>query len=294
MNGGSAPSNSESVLKKKKSSRVTQVDRDARARLELDIQQQEPSMVQLGDASIASPFTARRTSIDVILTILRTGRCTLVTSIQVYKVLALNCLVSAYMMSALFLSGLKVGDIQMTAQGLMTASLFFALSQAKPLTNLSSFRPPSTVFAKSVLFSIIGQVLTHLGCIVIIMQLATKHVNLNDPSLSPDGKFRPNIVNSSLFLLSLIIQVNSFITNYRGHPFTMKLTDHALLFRTAILIYFAVVLLVGQQFQPLNDFLQLVPFPDSAYQGQLLSVFLGDFVLCYGIEMSCRRMENNI
>ena len=52
---------------------------------------------------------------------------------QVYKILALNCLVSAYMMSALYLRGLKQGDTQMTASGLVVAALFFLLSQVKVL-----------------------------------------------------------------------------------------------------------------------------------------------------------------
>ena len=51
--------------------------------------------------------------------------------IKVFKVLALNCLVSAYMMSALYLRGLKQGDMQMTFSGLITASLFFFLSQVR-------------------------------------------------------------------------------------------------------------------------------------------------------------------
>ena len=50
---------------------------------------------------------------------------------KVFKVLALNCLVSAYMMSALYLRGLKQGDMQMTFSGLITASLFFFLSQVR-------------------------------------------------------------------------------------------------------------------------------------------------------------------
>jgi cation-transporting ATPase 13A1 len=62
---------------------VSSKDRMARAMMELQEQETDPTIVKLGDASIASPFTARRTSIDSVLTVIRQGRCTLVTTIQV-------------------------------------------------------------------------------------------------------------------------------------------------------------------------------------------------------------------
>lgn len=68
----------------KKSKAASSRDRMARAMRELQEQEADPTIVKLGDASIASPFTARRTSIDSVLTVIRQGRCTLVTSIQVY------------------------------------------------------------------------------------------------------------------------------------------------------------------------------------------------------------------
>jgi cation-transporting ATPase 13A1 len=67
----------------KKAKGASAKDRMARASLELQEQEQDPTIVKLGDASIASPFTARRTSIDSVLSVMRQGRCTLVTTVQV-------------------------------------------------------------------------------------------------------------------------------------------------------------------------------------------------------------------
>lgn len=70
----------------KKAKGTNAKERTARAMAEVHAQNVDPTIVKLGDASIASPFTARRTSVDCVLTVLRQGRCTLVTTIQVWSV----------------------------------------------------------------------------------------------------------------------------------------------------------------------------------------------------------------
>lgn len=279
------------ITGKKKAKGASARDRTARALMELQEQEQDPTVVKLGDASIASPFTARRTSIDSVLTVVRQGRCTLVTTIQVYKVLALNCLVTAYMMSALYLRGLKQGDTQMTASGLIIAGLFFFLSQAKPLANISPQKPCSSIFALPVGLSILGQFIVHFVSLIAVLTLCQRHVTADDFSVSPDGKFQPNVVNSAVFVLSAMMQINNFVVNYRGHPYTESITENLTLWRSIQVLYGVLLVVCGGQLEPLNDLLQLAPFPSPEFQTYLILILVVNFAAAYGIERFCQTLE---
>jgi len=69
----------------------------------------DPQM-ELGDACIAAPFTYKFSSLKSVKKVIRQGRSTLTSTFQQYKILSLNCLISAYTMSALYLDGVKMGD----------------------------------------------------------------------------------------------------------------------------------------------------------------------------------------
>jgi len=261
-----------------------------RAMLEQRAQEVDPTVVKLGDASIASSFTARRTSIDCVLTVLRQGVCSLVTTIQVFKILALNCLLSAYIMSALYLRGLKHGDMQMTATGLVTAGLFFFLSQTKPLLKLSSQRPSSTVFTPSVLTSIIGQFAIHMSCLTAITYLCESY-GIQDELISVDGKFRPNLINSAVYLLSSTMQINNFVINYRGHPFTQSIQDNTSLWRSILAVYAVLFIVCTEVFEPLNDLLQLATFPNPEFRTYIIGILALNFGLAWCVERLSQKLE---
>lgn len=99
--------------------------------MEDQLNDDEPPTIKLGDASVAAPFTSKLANVVAIPNIIRQGRCTLVATIQMYKILALNCLISAYSLSVLYLDGIKFGDGQVTISGMLMSVCFLSISRAK-------------------------------------------------------------------------------------------------------------------------------------------------------------------
>lgn len=123
------------------------------------------------------------------------------------QILALNCLTSAYMLSALYLKGVKQGDGQMTLLGLVTSAMFYCASRSQPMRRLSAARPPARIFTVHACVSVLSQFLAHLLSLLSVTKLCEEYVNPEDPSMMPDGPFRPNTFNSAVFLLSAVMQV---------------------------------------------------------------------------------------
>jgi manganese-transporting P-type ATPase len=224
--------------------------------------QDELDLIDLGDASIASPFTSRVVNISCCKEVLKQGRCTLVTMLQIYKILGVNCLVNATILSKLFLYGVKQGDRQLTSLGLLIAALFFFVTRGKPLSKLSAVRPPTSVLCTQALMSISTQFIIHFATMTIATEVALSFVDPFDPSLIPDGPFNPNTLNTCTFLISVIATVNTFAVNYRGEPFVEPLRKNQMLWRSIQASYVLLFGCVFEVFPPLNDLFQLAEFPD--------------------------------
>ena len=187
--------------KKSTAQRALTIDESLR---QLRQAQEELDQVELGDASVAAPFTSRAVSIKCCKDVIQQGRCTLVTMLQIYKILGINCLVNAFVLSELFLHGVKQGDRQLTILGMAVASLFYFVTRAEPLPTLSTIQPPASVLCSEALFSIAGQCIIHIIVTAVVTECALLYVDPFDPSLVPDGPFNPNVLNTCTFLITCV------------------------------------------------------------------------------------------
>jgi cation-transporting ATPase 13A1 len=159
--------------------------------------------VKLGDASIAAPFTSKAPSISAAVEIIRQGRCALVNTAQQQQILALNCLISAYSLSALYLDGIKSGEAQMIATGILLTIASLAFSFAKPVEELSPVPPLRSIFHPAYSLSLVGQLAIHLVCMVYSFQLAKSYEPDGPGSCTACGPAGPPLTNGTGFLAEL-------------------------------------------------------------------------------------------
>ena len=242
-------------------------------------------IVKLGDASMASPFTAKHASVAPTTDIIRQGRSTLVTTLQMFKILGLNCLATAYVLSVMYLDGVKLGDIQATISGVFTAAFFLFISHARPLPTLSAARPHPHVFCSYVFLSLMGQFAIHLLFLISSVKEAEKH--MPDECIEPDSDFHPNLVNTVSYMVNMMLQVATFAVNYMGHPFNQSISENKPFLYALLGAVGFFTVITSDLFRSLKDWLKLVPLPGGLRDKLLIWAFLM-FLACYSWERLLR------
>eukprot|EP00892_Ulva_mutabilis_P007065 jgi/Ulvmu1/4730/UM020_0014.1 len=222
----------------------------------------QPPLLKPGDASMASPFTVKATDVMPTTDIIKQGRCTLVVTIQMFKILGLLSLCSAYSLSVLYLAGVKLGDIQATFQGFLSAGLFFFVANAKPLATLSPARPHQSVFCLYVMSSLLLQFAVQISFIV-YMYRRSYYAMEEGERQHAEAEFQPNLVNTTCFIVQNAMQLITFAVNYIGEPFQTPLLQNSGMI-TSLRFSSMALTVVASGFAPqIASYVQLVDLPSD-------------------------------
>lgn len=192
-------------------------------------------------------------------------------------------MISSYSLSVLYLDGVKYGDVQMTAMGMLMTVSFTTVSRSKPLEKLSSVQPLTSIFHPSSFISLLGQFSVHFAIMMVAVWAAKEHL---PPDYEPDldGEFHPGILNSVVFLVSNVQQVTVFVVNLQGHPFMTGLTENRPLLWSLIATFILTFMFASESVPSLNKYFQLVPFPDEIFRDFILKLLAADVFLTFAVD----------
>ena len=201
-----------------------------------------------------------------------------------YQILALQSLISSYSLSVLYLDGVKYGDTQMTALGLLGSVSFMSVSRSKPLDRLSSVRPLTSIFHPSLFISLLGQFAIHLTTMIVAVRRAKEHLG-PDYKADLDGTFKPGILNTVVFLVSGVQQVTVFVVNLQGRPFMTGVTENRPLLWSLLSTFILTFMFASESVPAMNRYFQLIPFPDEATRDFIVTILVCDLVATYCFDL---------
>ncbi|TPP58206.1 ATP13A1 protein [Fasciola gigantica] len=162
--------------------------------------EQDSTLVRLGDASIAAPFTAKMSSPSggPALPARSFSRDTLI-------------LISTAKTPCCLIAPMRT----------------IPPPPGQPLKTLSHARPMPNIFNLYTLLTVTLQFMVHFSVLCTLTQEAEARMPVKDENfIDVHAEFEPSILNTVVYLISTSMQIATIAVNYKGHPFMESLLEN--------------------------------------------------------------------
>lgn len=217
------------------------------------------------EASVAAPFTSKIPNISCMPTLIREGRCALVTSFGVFKYMALYSFIQFISVLILYTNKTNLGDTQFLYIDLViTTTVAVLMGRTAAHKTLAPTRPPGSLMSGVTLLSIFAQIL-----VCLMAQLgATFYLQSREWYIPIEPKnATTEIIQSwdttTIFLVSSFQYLTLATVFSRGPPFRRPFYTNTLYLFALVFLSALTAMLLAFPPQPLAMFFQLMTNPSS-------------------------------
>ncbi|XP_051493464.1 polyamine-transporting ATPase 13A2 isoform X1 [Apus apus] len=238
------------------------------------------------EASVASPFTSRVANIECVPSVIREGRCSLVTSFGVFKYMALYSLVQFVSVLLLYTINTNLSDFQFLFFDLIiTTTVAVLMGRTGPAQELGLERPQGSLISVLVLGSLLLQTallitVQVLSYFVTISQ--SWYVPLNSTVMAPQNL--PNYENTVLFCITGFQYLILAVAMSKGYPFREPLYTNVLFLAVLILLFGLMIWLTLYPLGFPRSLLKLKTINDLNFKLLLLAFAVLNFFAAFVLE----------
>ncbi|XP_010132858.1 PREDICTED: probable cation-transporting ATPase 13A2, partial [Buceros rhinoceros silvestris] len=238
------------------------------------------------EASVASPFTSRVATIECVPTVIREGRCSLVTSFGVFKYMALYSLVQFVSVLLLYTINTNLSDFQFLFFDLIiTTTVAVLMGRTGPAQELGVERPQGALISVLVLGSLLLQTALLITVQVLSYYITISqswYVPLNSTVMAPQNL--PNYENTVLFCVTGFQYLILAVAMSKGYPFREPLYTNVLFLLVLLLLFGLMIWLTLYPLGFPKTLLNLKGIDDLNFKLLLLGIAALNFFAAFVLE----------
>ncbi|XP_067658645.1 polyamine-transporting ATPase 13A3-like [Haliotis asinina] len=255
------------------------------------------------EASVASPFTSRKPTIECVPNVIRQGRAALVTSFGIFKFMACYSLTQFISVLILYWIGANLTDAGfLVIDLLIVTTLSITFGRTGPCAELVKELPPFSLLAVAPILSILTQMAIQLGVQVYCFLHVMKQPWFV-PYIDNEEDYYASYENSAVFLVSNYQYITLAVAFSKGAPFRKSIfSNYWFLLNIAICLAGCLWISI-EPTQGLADILELLSFPSIPYAMVHVGIALFNFLISILVEtyvmdntslqQSCRNFFKN-